>query len=302
MKPRSVIKSGLFASMFQRAKIDELGDPLLNLDACIDFAALAQAVDAVAPRPAQPKGGRPPYPTATMVRLLVLKRLHNLSDEQLAFQLLDRMSFKRFCGLSDAITIPDRTTVWLFENRIGEAGAQAIFDGMDKQLLQKGCIARGGQMVDATLVPAPRQHFSRFDKEQLAQNVTPAEWSAAKRRQKDADATWTQRHGQYTHSYKLSINADVKYKCIRKIVTDTASTHNSQHFERIMDKANTSRNRRIVKIRARVEHVFGAIAHMGGKCIRTIGQARANFAMTMGKRKWAKNGEKSAVRVVIGRS
>jgi len=33
--------------------------------------------------------------------------------------------------------------------------------------------------------------------------------------------------------------------------------------------------------RARVEHVFGAMNQMGGKLIRTIGQARANFAMIM---------------------
>ena len=41
------------------------------------------------------------------------------------------------------------------------------------------------------------------------------------------------------------------------------------------------RNKRIAKTRARVEHVFGTIEQMGGKLIRTIGQARANFAMTM---------------------
>ena len=60
-----------------------------------------------------------------MVRILVLKRL-NLSDEQMEYQLLDRMSYQRFCGLTQAINIPDRTTIWHFENRIGEAGAQAF--------------------------------------------------------------------------------------------------------------------------------------------------------------------------------
>ncbi|SDM96653.1 transposase, partial [Stutzerimonas balearica] len=38
---------------------------------------------------------------------------------------------------------------------------------------------------------------------------------------------------------------------------------------------------RIAKTRARVEHVFASIEQMGGKLIRTIGQGRANFAMTM---------------------
>ena len=55
---------------------------------------------------------------------LVLKRLYNPSDEQMEYQLLDRMSYKRFCGLANATNVPDRTTVWTFENRIGEAGAK----------------------------------------------------------------------------------------------------------------------------------------------------------------------------------
>ncbi len=71
------------------------------------------------------------------------------------------MSYKRFCGLANATNIPDRTTVWTFENRIGEAGAKALFDGVSAQLLKKGFIARGGQIIDATLVPAPTQHTRR---------------------------------------------------------------------------------------------------------------------------------------------
>jgi IS5 family transposase len=324
MKPRSAIKTDLFADVHQREKLDKLGDPLAQIESCIDFSALAAEVDRVAPRPASPQGGRPPFPTETMVRILVLKRLYNLSDEQMEYQLLDRMSYKRFCGLAQATNIPDRTTVWTFENRIGEAGAQAIFDGVSAQLLKKGFIARGGQIIDATLVPAPRQHNSRGDKALIEQDAMPADWSPAKRRQKDCDATWTKKHGKSHFGYKLSVNVDRKYKVIRKIETDTASTHDSQHFDAVFDPANTSRdvyadrgypseereawlkehgyrnriqrkgnrnkalseaqqrrNQRIAKSRARVEHPFAAIAQMGGKLIRTIGQARARFGLTM---------------------
>jgi IS5 family transposase len=324
MKKRSAIKTDLFADRHHKQTLDKLGDPLTEIESCIDFVALAADVDHIAPRPVSLQGGRPPFPTETMVRILVLKRLYNLSDEQMEYQLLDRMSYKRFCGLAQATNIPDRTTVWTFENRIGEAGAKAIFDGVTAQLLKKGFIARGGQIIDATLVPAPRQHFTKDDKEQLKADVMPADWSPAKRRQKDLDATWTKKHGQSHHGYKLSVNVDKTHKFIRKIVTDTASTHDSQHFDAVMDPANTSRdvyadrgypseereawlkangyrnriqrkghrnkplsdaqqrrNHGIAKTRARVEHAFGAIEQMGGKLIRTIGQARANFAMTM---------------------
>jgi IS5 family transposase len=242
MKHRSAIKTDLFAADHHRKKLDTLGDPLAEIESYIDFAALAVEVDAIAPRVASPQGGRPPYPTETMVRILVLKRLYNLSDEQMEYQLLDRMSYKRFCGLADATNIPDRTTVWVFENRIGEAGAKALFDGVSAQLLKKGFIARGGQIVDATLVPAPKQQITRGEKDLIKQDAMPAEWKPAKRRQKDTDATWTKKHGKSHFGYKLSINVDKKYKFIRKIKTGTASTHDSQHFDDVFDTSNTSRD------------------------------------------------------------
>ena len=323
-KKRSAIKHDLFAAEQHRRKLDELGDPLAAIGEHIDFAALAKRVDEAAPRPEQSRGGRPAFPTETMVRILVLKRLYNLSDEQMEYELLDRMSYQRFCGLTDATNIPDRTTIWHFENRIGAAGAQALFDGVAVQLLKQGFIARGGQIVDATLVPAPRQHHSRGDKEQLDQRAMPADWSPAKRRQKDRDATWTKKHGKSHFGYKLSVNVDARYKFIRQLETDTASAHDSQHFETALDAGNTCRdvfadrgyasqareawlkahgyrnhlqrkgqrhhplskreqqhNRRIARVRARIEHVFAGMEQMGGKLIRTVGQRRADCAMIM---------------------
>lgn len=316
MTKRSAIKTDLFADLEHKAKIDALGDPLAEIDACIDFAALAAEVDRMAPRPVSSQGGRPPFPTEIMVRILVLKRLYNLSNAQLEYQLLDRMSFKRFCRLEHAVNIPDQTTIWVFENRIGEAGAKAIFDAVNAQLQKQGFIARGGQIIDATLIPAPRQHLSKEEKEIIDQGATPAAWSPAKRRQKDTDASWTKKHGKSHFGFKLSVNVDKRHKFIRKIVTDTACTHDSQHFEALIDPTNTSRdvdadrgypskerqawlkangyrdriqrkgkrnkplseaqqrrNHGIAKVRARVEHVFAALEHMGGKLIRTIGQA-----------------------------
>jgi IS5 family transposase len=324
MKHQSAIKTDLFAADRRKNKIDRLGDPLVNIGKHIDFAALAAEVDRIAPRPVSLQGGRPPFPTENMIRILVLKRLYNLSDEQMEYQLLDRMSYQRFCGLADSASIPDRTTIWTFEKRIGEVGAKTLFDGVERQLLKEGYIARGGQIIDATLVQAPKPHFTKGDKALIEQDAMPVDWKPAKRRQKDLDATWTKKHGKSYHGYKLSINVDKRYKVIRQIKTDTASVHDSQHFDTVLDQGNTSRdvyadkgypsqeretqlkasgyrnhiqrkgqrnqplsacqqrrNRRIAKTRARVEHVFAAITQMGGKLLRTIGQARADFAMTM---------------------
>ncbi len=217
MKP--AIKTDLFADEHHRKKIDSLGDPLAEIESCLDFAALAVEVDRIAPRPvSHQEGCRPPYPTETMVRILVLKRRYNLSDEQMEYQRLDRMSYKRFCGLTNATNIPVRTTVWTFENRIGEAGAKALFDGVSAQLLKKGFIARVGQIIDAT---------------------------------------WTKKHGFCNQIQRKA------------------------HRNKPLSDCQQRRNKRIAKTRARVEHVFGAIEQMGGKLLRTVGRARANFAMTM---------------------
>jgi len=93
---RTAIQNDLFAGERRAGKVDALGDPLQKIGTVVDFRALAQAVERVALRPEQPKGGRPPYPTEVMVRILVVKRLHGLSDAQTEFHRLNRHSFQRF--------------------------------------------------------------------------------------------------------------------------------------------------------------------------------------------------------------
>src|SRR5512140_3860829 len=65
--------------------------------------------------------------------------------------------------------------------------------------------------------------------------VQKQNWPARKCRPQLLTPSWP------CQRYKLSVNVDKKYKVIRKIVTDTASTHDSQHFDAVLDTANTSR-------------------------------------------------------------
>jgi len=320
-----MIKTSLFAAEEREAKLDKLGDILQSIGNMVDFAALSAQVDAAAPRPSRELGGRPPFPTELMVRVLVLQQLQGLSDEQVEYQLLDRMSFQRFVGLRDSSQIPDRTTVWEFRERLVEAGAEtALFDAVDRELNRHGYLARSGQMVDASLVPAPRQHFDKDEKAIVEQDAMPVEWTPSKRRQKDLDATWTKKHGKSYYGYKLTVNADKRYKLVRKLKVTTASEHDTLHLEDVLDDGNTSRdlyadkgyvdaerearlkgkglrthiqrkaakgqplaarqrrrNTRIARSRARVEHVFAGLKHLGGNGVRTIGLARATLQLNL---------------------
>ena len=66
------MNSSLFAAEERLRKIDKQKDPLSLLDQHIDFSAIATEIDRVCPRPSRSKGGRPPFPTKLMVRILVI--------------------------------------------------------------------------------------------------------------------------------------------------------------------------------------------------------------------------------------
>ncbi len=103
-----------------------------------------------------------------------------------------------------ALNIPDRTTISTLENRTREAGALALFEAVSEQIFKKGFVARGGQVIDATLVPAPKLKISRKEKEIIHEEVTHSDWRAVQRRQKDTHATWTKTHGKIYLGYKRS--------------------------------------------------------------------------------------------------
>ena len=238
-----MIKTSPFAAEEREAKLNKLGDALQVMEQHVDFAALADEIDRAAPRPNRERGGRPPFPTELMVRVLLIQQLFNLSDEQVEFQLLDRLSFQRFVGLRSSSQIPDRTTVWTFKERLINAGAsERIFEAVNQQLSQHGYIARGGQMIDASIVQAPKQSMSKDEKELVGEEAMPIGWSPAKRRQKDTDARRTKKHGKSYFGYKVSANVDNRYKLVRRIKVSTASEHDTLHFESVLDPANTNRD------------------------------------------------------------
>lgn len=238
-----MIRESLFAASERESKLTALGDVLQQLDELIDFGQIARDVEESLPCSDRSKGGRPSYPVELMIRILVVQERFNLSDEQMEFQLLDRLSFQRFVGLRRSSQIPDRTTIWLFRDRLVKAEClDLVFESVSRQVTAAGYVARSGQMIDATLVSAPVQHVSKREKETLEQGDVPSEWSEAKRRQKDTDARWTKKHGKSYFGYKLSTSTDRRYKLIRQIKVSSAEEHDTRHFDVVLDAGNTSRD------------------------------------------------------------
>ena len=230
-----MIKISLFAEQEREAKLDRIGDALAKLAAHVDLAMLVSEIDEAAPRA--------PFPADLMVRVVMIQQLYSLSDEQMELQLLDRLSFQRFVGLRQSAQAPDRTTIWTFKERLIQAGAtERIFEAVSRQLDRQSYIAHGGQMVDASIVPAPKQTLTRQKKEIVQQDAVPAERTPAQRRQKDERAHCAKKHGKSYYGYKLSASLDKRHKLIRKIHISTASVHDTLHFQGVLDAGNTSRD------------------------------------------------------------
>jgi IS5 family transposase len=233
----------LFADQEREAKLDSLGDPLALLNKHVDFRLMAEEIDRWVPRPSRAKGGRPPYPTELMTRLLVLQQLFNLSDEQMEFQLLDRMSFQRFAGQKNTARVPDRNTIWNFRERLVQAKVEhLIFDEVQRQLQLNGFNAREGQIIDASIVRAPIQHNTAEEQEVVKQRAAPIEWEPAKRRQKDVEARWTKKHGKSYFGYKLSVSVDRRHKLIRNVRVSDAAEADTLHLVDVLDRGNSSRD------------------------------------------------------------
>jgi transposase, IS5 family len=202
---------GFFDSDERLKALSAAGDPLERLAKVIDFEVFRGDLERALSRSDRAKGGRPPYDPVLMFKVLVLQTLYTLSDDQTEYQLKDRLSFMRFVGLALHDPVPDAKTIWLFGEQLARAGAaELLFARFDALLREKGWLAMGGQIVDATVIEARRPRLTQAEKDTIAGGGVPSEWNPARRAQIDRDGRWTIKRGKRrdTASGLLSPTAD----------------------------------------------------------------------------------------------
>src|SRR6266699_2780819 len=124
-----------------------------------------------------PSHRRKPYDTILKFKILVLQSLHNLSDDRTEYLIRDRISFMRFLDLELEDPVPDATTIWLFREALAQAGLiDKLFERFGQHLEAEGYIARGGQIIDATIVSVPRQRNTKEENETIKAGKTPEGW------------------------------------------------------------------------------------------------------------------------------
>lgn len=251
---------GLFDLDLRYRRLSETGDPLVKLSSLIDFEIFRAPLDAALKRSDGSKGGRPPYDPVLMYKILVLQTLYSLSDDATEFQIRDRLSFMRFLGLGLEHPVPDAKTIWLFREQLTRAGAiQDLFAIFDTWLKGRGYLAMSGQIVDATIVAAPRQRNTDAEKAALKAGEIPEAWRAkpAKLAQKDRDARWTLKRAKARKAradgtkakleiaipvfgYKNHISIDRAHGFVRRFTVTAASSHDGAQLVAVLDKSNTA--------------------------------------------------------------
>ena len=235
------MQPGLFDWQNRFEKLNKNGDPLVKLNTVIQWESFREALGNVRVREKKSNAGAKPYDVLLMFKVLILQSLYNLSDEAIEYQILDRLSFMRFLGLRLGSRVPDAKTIWLFREQLTEAGlAEELFRQFEAVLEESGFAAKKGQIIDASIVQAPKQRNSREENAQIKQGEIPQDWEEAKRSQKDIDARWVKKNARSYYGYKNHVNVDVKYKLIRTYAVTDASVHDSNVFDELLEETNTS--------------------------------------------------------------
>ena len=248
---------GFFDLDERYAALSKSGDPLERLLAIVDFEIFRADLDTALARSDRSKGGRPPFDAVLMFKVLILQSLYGLADEQTEFQIRDRLSFMRFLGLGLHGQVPDARTIWLFREQLTKATAvDTLFSRFDTYLRDSGYLAMGGQMIDASIIEAPRQRNTDAEKDDLKAGRIPEDWAAnpAKLRQKDRDGRWTLKRGRRKHrpdgslmmeiatpayGYKSHISADRRHRFIRTWSVTDAARYDGRELPGLLDRTNT---------------------------------------------------------------
>jgi transposase, IS5 family len=136
----------LFAAMDHQKEVSKREVGILKLRNLIDLEAFRPLLGEVTGHATKDwsKGGRAPFDPVFMLKVLVLQKYHNLSDEATELQMNVRIRFLTFLGLRLGDEIPDQNTIWDFKELIekdGRDGSGKLFRFFQKMLDKKGLVA-----------------------------------------------------------------------------------------------------------------------------------------------------------------
>jgi transposase, IS5 family len=159
------------------------------------------------------KRGAPGWPPLVMFKIVLLQQWHELSDPGAEEAVRDRLSFRRFCGLSLDGDTPDHASIWRFRQTIDKLGLSvALLGETNRQLDALGLIVKRGTLVDATLIAASAKRPPYG-----SGGINP----------RDPDARITVKRKTIYFGYKAHLAVDEESGLVRQAEMTSANVHDS---------------------------------------------------------------------------
>lgn len=231
------------------------------------------------------KLGRPAYEKIMMIKILFLQSCYSISDEEMEYQMYNRLDFQQFLDYPESI--PDFSTIWRFREELIEGDIiDKLWAELHRQIKEKGIEVKKGVIQDASFIEADpgKKHSGMGGRGREAKTS------------RSRDGTWTKKGKKSIFGFKSHTKVDEKTKIITEVAVTTAKTFDgnvdlAQPEEIVFRdrgysgcetraKGNASmkrgnltpheqlRNKRISKIRCRGEHPYGTM-HRSFKAGRT---------------------------------
>jgi len=237
---------GLFDEQDTYEKLSEIGNPLERISKVMDFEMFREILETkLLNTNKKNNAGAKPFDVVMMFKIMILQRYYGLGDTQIEYQILDRLSFKKFLGLESGDKVPDEKTVWAFREKLtNEDLVEEIFFHFTRTLETKGLIMNEGKMVDASFTVAPRQRNTRDENKKIKEGKGHELWNDKpnKKKHKDIDARWTKKNGETFFGYKNHAKVDTKSKFIDNYEVTDASVHDSQPLDDLLTEDDSGQD------------------------------------------------------------
>lgn len=234
-------------------------------------------------------GGRRPHDLEMMVRIHFLQLWHNLSDPGMEEALYDRLSFQKFLGF-DCFggVIPDESSICRFRHLLQEHGLSLeILSCVNDHLASRGLVLKEGTIVDATVIAAPisKQNKSRARDPEMSStrknnifmfgakghigvqaNGRPIIHSCAFGTARDHDI---KAYDALLHGEEKAVFGDGAYntredKRQARALGIYYGVNDKGQRKHPLSPKQQKKNKRLSRLRAKVEHPFRVIKHLWG--------------------------------------
>jgi len=180
--------------------------------------------------------GADAYSPLMLLKGLLLQKWYRIdSDPELENQINDRISFKKFMGLSFDQHSPDHSTFSRFRDRLSKEAMNRINSIVLQQFSRKGFVINEGVAVDARLVQSASHPISKEEiKKQREKRETP-EGKLDKngnviKFSRDLDSDWTIKNDIPHYGLKEHVSVDTNQGFVLSTDMTPASIHDSTYL------------------------------------------------------------------------